>query len=275
MVIIVTKTSQTKAAFPDVTDQNTINWYKTEKYVDKLQKRIYRAECENNSRKVRNLQRMLLHSNAALLSAIKRVTQTNKGRKTPGIDGFKVLNDKERAKLFDSMKTMNIYLHKPKPAHRKNIPKKNGKFRSLGIPVIKDRIYQEIIRMALEPQAEVNFEPTSYGFRPKRGCHDATRRIMYNIMGNQWNWVFEGDFKSCFDTLNHNFIPQQIKIFPLNNLIEKFLKAGYIDNDVFHKTDKGTPQGGIISPLLANIALNGMEQILGITYKEIKRSLLL
>jgi len=263
------KTSQTKAAFPDITDWDAINWYKTEKYVDKLQKRIYRAESENNSRKVRNLQRMLVHSNAALLLAIKRVTQINKGRKTPGIDGFRVLNNKNRAKLFDSMKTMNIYLHKPKPAYRKYIRKKNGKFRSLGIPVIKDRIYQEIIRMALEPQAEVHFEPTSYGFRPKRGCHDATRRIMYNIMGNQWTWVFEGDFAACFDTLDHNFILSQIKGFPLYKLVEKFLKAGYVDNDVFHDNDKGTPQGGILSPLLANIALNGMEEILGITYKRV------
>jgi len=100
---------------------------------------------------------MLLHSNAALLLAIKKVTQTNKGKQTPGIDGFRVLNDKKRAELFDTMKNTNIKLHTPQPAYRKYIKKKNGKLRSLGIPAITDRIIQEIIRMALEPQAEVNF----------------------------------------------------------------------------------------------------------------------
>jgi RNA-directed DNA polymerase len=135
--------------------------------------------------------------------------------------------------------------------------------------VISDRIYQDIIRMALEPQVEVNFEPISYGFRPKRGCHDALSRIMKNIMGGKWCWVFEGDFKSCFDTLSHSFILDQIKGFPSRRLIEKFLKAGYLENDAFYSTEEGTPQGGIISPLLANIALNGMEKILKITYRKV------
>ena len=155
------KNSQNKdfeeSTFSDTTDWTAIKWHKAEKYVDKLQNRIYRAESENNSRKVRNLQRMLLHSNAALLLAIKKVTQTNKGKQTPGIDGFRVLNDKKRAELFDTMKNTNIKLHTPQPAYRKYIKKKNGKLRSLGIPAITDRIIQEIIRMALEPQVEVNF----------------------------------------------------------------------------------------------------------------------
>jgi len=257
-----------ESKFPDTTDWTVINWYKVTKYVDKLQKRIYRAESENNSRKVKNLQRMLIYSNAALLLAIMKVTQKNKGKRTPGIDGFRALSDKKRGELFDTMKTMKIRLHTPKPAYRKYIRKKNGKLRSLGIPVIIDRIYQEIIRMALEPQAEVNFEPISYGFRPKRGCHDAITRIMKNIMPGNWNWVFEGDFKSCFDTLSHDFILKQIKGFSLYRLIEKFLKAGYVDNDVFYSTNEGTPQGGLISPLLANMALNGMEEILKITYNK-------
>ena len=171
-----------ESALPYTTDWNSINWKKTYKYVDKLQKRIYHAESENNSRKVRNLQRMLMNSKAILLLAIKKVTQVNKGKRTPGIDDFRVLNDIKRAELFDTMKWRNIKLHNPKPAYRMYIKKKNGKFRSLGIPVIIDRIYQEIIRMALEPQAEVNFEPISYGFRPQRGCHDAVNRIMTNIV---------------------------------------------------------------------------------------------
>lgn len=161
---------------------------------------------------------------------------------------------------------MNIKFHNPKPAYRKYIRKKNGKLRSLGIPVIVDRIYQDIIRMALEPQFEAYFEPTSYGFRPKRCSHDAARRIMYNIRGGNWCWVFEGDFKACFDTLDHDFILKQIKGFPLYNLVGKFLKAGYVDNNVFYQSETGTPQGGILSPLLANVALNGLEELLGINY---------
>ena len=257
-----------ETSLPDITDWTAIKWHKVEKYVDKLQKQIYHAESEKDFRKVRHLQIILISSKAVLLLAIRRVTQINKGKRTPGIDGFRVLNDKKRAELFDTMKYMNIELHNPKPAYRKYIKKKNGKIRSLGIPVIKDRIYQEIVRMALEPQAEVNFEPISYGFRPKRGCHDASVRIMLNIMPGNWSWIFEGDFKSCFDTLDHTFILNSIKGFPLHNLVEKFLKSGYVDESVLYNSNRGTPQGGILSPLLANIALNGMEELLNISYYE-------
>ena len=201
-------------------------------------------------RRVKKLQRMYINSNAVLLVAIRKVTQLNSGRYTSGIDGFKAISTEERAKLFDTMKDMNIKLHEPKPVHRRYIKKKNGKFRSLGIPVIVDRIYQEIIRMAIEPQAEVNFESISYGFRPQRGCHDALSRIMMDIRSNRWNWVFEGDFKSCFDTLSHDFILNEIKTFPASDLIDKFLKAGYVDSSVFHNTGEGTPQGGYSFPII-------------------------
>jgi len=275
MVIIVTLTLKSETfvetTIPNTTDWKAINWHKVIKYVDRMQKRIYHAQSTKNYRKVRNLQRILVNSKAILLLAIYKVTYKNKGKRTPGIDGFRALSDTKRAELFNTMKNMNIKLHNPKPAYRKYIRKKNGKLRSLGIPVIIDRIYQEIIRMALEPQAETNFEATSYGFRPKRGCHDAASRIMTTIVHGNWNWVFEGDFKSCFDTLSHSFIIEQIKSFPFYDVVEKFLKAGYVDNNIFHSTEEGTPQGGIISPLLANIALNGMEKILNITYKKSTR----
>jgi RNA-directed DNA polymerase len=250
-----------ESTLPDTTiNWKAINWPKIEKYVVKLQNRIYRAENEGDVRKVKSLQRLLVKSDAVLLLAIRKVTQLNKGRRTPGIDGFRALSYKKREELFDKMKNMDINLHNPKPAYRTYIQKKNGKTRPLGIPAIIDRIYQEIVRLALEPQAEANFEPISYGFRPKRGCHDAVQRIFYNIRGGKWEWVFEGDFKSCFDTLNHDFILKQIKHFPLCYLVEKFLKAGYVDKDVFYNTENGTPQGGLLSLLLANIALNGLEK---------------
>ena len=258
-------------AKPDTIDWKNIKWYKVNRHVDSLQKRIYRASKNNDKKKVRDLQRQLMRSNSCLLKAINRVTKENKGRFTPGIDGFKATSDRARVKLFDMMKNEKMKLHKPKPAFRKYIPKKNGKLRSLGIPTIKDRIYQEIIRMALEPEWEAKFEPTSYGFRPKRRAHDAMERIFYNVKNGNWCWVFEGDFKSCFDTLDHNFILKQIEGFPYVNVVEKFLKAGYVDNNVFFRTKIGTPQGGLLSPLLANIALTGMEDCLGISYNKLTR----
>lgn len=253
------------------TDWNSINWDKIEKYVDKQQKRIYKAEVNKDRRKVRNIQRMLTNSRAVILLAVRKVTDINKGRRTAGIDGLRALTDKEKGELVDKLLTMDIYKHKPKPTLRKYIPKKKGKLRALGIPTIIDRVYQEIVRIILEPQAEANFEPISYGFRPERGVFDAIERIHSNIRGDKWCWVFEGDFKACFDNLSHDFILGQLKGFPLIKLVERFLKAGYVDNNVFNKTDKGTPQGGLLSPLLANIALTGLEKYLNISYKEVHR----
>ena len=253
---------------PDTTDWLSIEWKKVEKYVDKQQKRIYSAEKEGDTHKVRNIQRMLMRSRAVVMLAVRRVTQVNKGKRTPGIDGNVVLTNKEREKLVDKIMSRKIERHKPKPAYRKYIKKKSGKLRPLGIPAIIDRVYQEIVRIILEPQAEARFEPTSYGFRPKRSVHDAIERIFHNIRGGVWIYAYEGDFKDCFNNLSHEFILKQLKGFPLIGLVERFLKAGYVDNQVFHDTDKGTPQGGLLSPLLANIALTGLEECLNITYKK-------
>ncbi len=242
------------------------DWKKVNKYVSKQRFRIFRAESEGDSRKVRDLQRMLIRSPALLKMAIRRVTQTNKGKRTPGIDGFVALSDAQRGKLFVKLSKRNIKKHKPKPVKRIHIPKKNGKTRSLGIPTIIDRVYQEMIRLVLEPQWEARFEATSYGFRPARRTHDALERIFFNVRSGKWTYVFEGDFKACFDTLDHNFILNQIKGFPYIKTVERFLKAGYIDNEQYYPTEKGTPQGGLLSPLLANIALTGLDKCLGIYY---------
>ncbi|MFB5563475.1 group II intron reverse transcriptase/maturase [Bacillus cereus] len=263
-------TSTKKSALPDITDWNDINWLSISQYVEKLQQRIYHAERLGEIRKVRNLQRLLMRSQAALLLSIRRVTQINKGKRTAGVDGYKALTPYERVELYNIMKGMNIYNHRPKPAYRTYIEKKNGKLRPLGIPTIKDRVYQNIAKLALEPQWEAKFEPTSYGFRPKRNCHDAIERI-FNTIGNKKQWIFEGDLKGCFDNLNHDYILQQIKGFPALDVVEKWLKAGFVNNNVFHTTENGTPQGGIISPLLANIALHGLEDLLDISYREVNR----
>jgi len=261
-----------KSTLPNNITWKQFNWFDVNRYVEKLQQRIYRAESLGDKRKVRELQRLLMHSKAALLLSIRRITQINKGKKTAGVDGFTVLTDGERIKLYRQMVNYQISCHYPKPSYRTYIKKKNGKLRPLSIPTIKDRIYQNIAKMALEPQWEVRFEPTSYGFRPKRGCHDAIERIFKSCAPGKKRWIFEGDFKGCFDNLRHDYIMEQIKDFPEKAVTERWLKAGYVDNNVFNRMEKGSGQGSVISPLLANIALHGMEEQLGIKYRTFVRS---
>jgi RNA-directed DNA polymerase len=257
------------SAVPPLEGWVTVDWQKLIQWVRRLMQRIYRAECQGNKRQVRNLQRLLVRSKAALLLSIRKITQINKGKRTAGIDGYKALTPQERVELYNRMKGMSITRHNPKPAKRTYIPKKKGKLRPLGIPTIIDRVYQSICSMALEPQWEARFEPVSYGFRPKRSTHDAIEAIFNKTSHtNSRQWVFEGDFSSCFDHLNHDYIMEQIRGFPYPKVIKRWLKAGYVDNRVFKDTPEGVPQGSSISPLLANIALHGMESDLGVTYRK-------
>lgn len=256
-----------KSTASDDFNWNSINWFHINRYVEAMQQRIYRAEILGNKRKVRDLQRILVRSRAMLLASIKRVTQVNRGKRTAGIDGMVIKTPAERWKLYKQMENLQLELHCPKPSYRTYIKKKNGKLRPLSIPTIKDRVYQYIIKSALEPQWEARFEPSSYGFRPERGCHDAVERIVKSTQKGGKRWIFEGDFKGCFDNLNHDYILSKISDFPYKELIRKWLKAGYVDNGVFNDTESGSGQGNIVSPLLANIALMGMEEVLGIRYR--------
>jgi RNA-directed DNA polymerase len=267
----MSNTSESKkvsAALP-LTDWSEIPWIKLERYVWKLQQRIYHAESLGNKRKVRELQRLLMRSKASLLLSIRKVTQINKGKRTAGVDGYKALTPKKRTELYNKISTYNIYAHNPKPTRRTHIPKANGKkLRPLGIPVIIDRVFQNVAKLALEPQWEFHFESTSYGFRPKRSAHDAVASIFIRAHGaTKKRWIFEGDFEGCFDNLDHGHILSSISNFPAKKTVKGWLKSGFLDNDTFTMTESGTPQGGIISPLLANIALHGMEEELGIKYK--------
>lgn len=257
----------TSAVSPHMQIWEMIDWKKIYTYVKKLRQRIFRAEQLGQKRKTRKLQRLMIKSKANLLLSIKRVTQINKGKQTAGIDGQTVLTSKDRIKLFNLLEKYNIKHIRPRPARRVYIPKKNGKMRPLGIPIIKDRIFQNIVKSALEPQWEARFEPSTYGFRPKRSTQDAIVNLFTKLHSRSTRkWIFEGDFKGCFDNLNHEYILNCLVEFPARDTIQKWLKAGFVDNDSFNDTDSGTPQGGIVSPLLANIALHGMGEELGVSY---------
>lgn len=249
-----------------------INWYKVKRDILKIQQRIYRAVVEGDMRKAKRLARLLIHDKRVLLYSIRVVTQKNGGKSTPGLDNNVYLTHESRMQLFYEMCGENIKLHKVKQVSRVYISKKNGKLRHLGIPTIKDRIYQNICKMALEPMMEPRFESTSYGFRPIRGLQDAITKIYSHIRYYNRPFIFEGDFEACFDNLDHEFIINELRDFPLVDLVHDWLEAGYIHSDKFYVTESGTPQGGIISPLLANIALHGMEEALNIKYKKYKNS---
>lgn len=262
-----------KPAVPSTTIENwdSIQWTSIEKYVRKLQQRIFNATKQGKNRKTRGLQRLLIRGEASLLLSIRTVTQINKGKRSAGIDGYKALTPDERMDLFLQMKSYSIASHHPKPVKRLYIPKKNKKLRPLCIPTIRDRVYQNVVKLALEPEWEAKFEPISYGFRPKRSAHDAMEAIYNKLAPGKKQWIFEGDFKGCFDNLNHEYILKQLAGFPGKDIIGKWLRAGYLENGTFHATPEGTPQGGIISPLLANIALHGMEEAIGVKYKVMNR----
>lgn len=246
------------------TDWSRVNWRKAHRVVRNLRQRIFQATRQTNWRRVRNLQRLLLKSYSNVLIAVRRVTQVNAGKHTPGIDKMLVKTSPAKGILVDALKQSPSW--NPLAVKRVYIPKSNGKRRPLGIPSIIDRCLQAMVKMALEPCWEAQFEPTSYGFRPSRSAHDAIARIYVTAnVANRKKWVLDADIAGCFDTIDHEFLLQQVGNFPARGLIAQWLKAGYVEDGVFYPSESGTPQGGIISPLLANIALHGMETALGIT----------
>ncbi|BAZ53676.1 RNA-directed DNA polymerase [Nostoc sp. NIES-4103] len=240
-----------------MTEWKNIPWRKLERKVFKLQKRIFKASERGDVKTVRRLQKTLLRSWSAKCIAVRRVTQDNQGKKTAGVDGVKSLSPEARLKLVERLTITG----KSKPTRRIWIPKPGTEEkRPLGIPTIFDRALQALVKMALEPEWEAKFEPNSYGFRPGRSAHDAVGAI-FNAIKQKAKYVLDADIAKCFDRIDHSKLLAKLKIAPtIHRQIKAWLKAGVIDSRKLFPTDEGTPQGGVISPLLANITLHGMEE---------------
>ncbi|QSX67329.1 MAG: group II intron reverse transcriptase/maturase [Dolichospermum sp. DET69] len=236
---------------------HSINWRKLERSVYKLQKRIYQASARGDVKAYRRLQKTLMKSWSARALAVRRVTQDNQGKKTAGVDGVKSLTPKQRLEL-----TGNLNLgSKVSPTRRVWIPKPGTEEkRPLGIPTMKDRALQALVKLVLEPEWEARFEPNSYGFRAGRSCHDAIGAI-FNAINGKPKYVLDADIAKCFDRINQEKLLIKLNTSPtIRRQIRAWLKAGVMDGKQLFPTSEGTPQGGVISPLLANIALHGMEE---------------
>lgn len=239
------------------TSWHTIEWETIHRRVRALQVRIAKAIRNRQFRKAKALQRLLTRSFAAKVLAVKRVTE-NQGKRTPGVDNE--LWDTPETK-WEAISRLTRRGYQPRPLRRVYIPKANGKRRPLGIPTMLDRAMQALYLLALEPVSETTADRNSYGFRPMRSCADAIEQCFVNLSRkHSAQWVLEGDIKGCFDNISHDWL---IRNIPMDRtILQKWLKAGYMESGRLNPTDAGTPQGGIISPVLANMALDGLDKVL-------------
>ncbi|PZQ24534.1 MAG: group II intron reverse transcriptase/maturase [Stenotrophomonas acidaminiphila] len=248
----VTPRGPARSHVPD--NWHQIDWRRVERNVRGIQVRIAKATQEGQWRKVKALQRWLTRSYCGKVMAARRVTE-NQGSRTAGVD--RELWDTPETRL-EAIGRMRRRGYKPKPLRRVYIPKANGKERPLGIPTMLDRAMQALHLLALEPVSESTSDPNSYGFRINRSTHDAMSQLFVSLSHNvSAEWVLEADIKGCFDHINHDWLLRNVRMD--RTVLRKWLKAGVIHKGLLQHTEEGTPQGGIISPTLANVTLNGLE----------------
>jgi RNA-directed DNA polymerase len=252
----------------DVCEWDAVDWRSCERDVARLRRRIFKAVRDGDWPRVRSLQKMMLRSWSNTLVSVRQVTQRNAGRRTPGIDGEVALDSLARMRLAVRVHRA-ISTWQPVPVRRVYIPKANGKQRPLGIPVLADRAHQARVKNALEPEWEARFEPRSYGFRPGRSCQDAIGSLYVTLKGkSKRTWILDADLTAAFDKISHSFLLEQLGSFPARDMIAGWLKAGVFEaGKGFAPTAEGTPQGGIVSPVLLNVALHGLEEAAGVRYR--------
>ncbi len=234
----------------------SIDWAQNKAEVRRLQVRIAKAAREKRWRDARSLQRLLSRSRAAKLEAVRRTT-TNRGRWTPGVDGRIWSTPQHKGEAARQLRRRG---YRPQPLRRVYIPKRSGKLRPLSIPTVHDRAMQALYKLALEPVAETRADPNSYGFRKHRSAADAVQQCFKALAKrHSARWVLEGDIRACFDAISHEWLLANI---PMDRqVLAKWLQAGYVEGADLYPTQAGTPQGGIISPLLANLTLDGLEAV--------------
>src|ERR1700682_3374097 len=234
-----------------------IDWRAINRNVRRLQVRIVQATKASRWGRVRALQRLLTHSYNGKVLAVRRVTENN-GKKTPGVDQAIWDTPEKKTQAVHALKRRG---YQSQPLRRVYIPKSDGKtMRPLGIPTMKDRAQQALYLLALAPVVETTADKNSYGFRQQRSCADAIEQCFKALRSANTQWILAGDIKSCFDKSLHDWLLAHVPIDRV--ILQKWLKSGYMDKHVLHETTDGTPQGGIISPALANSALDGLERLL-------------
>lgn len=259
-------TAKKQAVAVSAAEWHSVEWRKVNQTVRRLQARIVKATQEKRWNKVKALQHLLTHSISGKLLAVKRVTE-NSGKRTSGVDKVTWETPEKKMAAVHSLKSRG---YKPLPLKRVYIPKSNGKTRPLGIPTMKDRAMQALYLLALDPISETTADPNSYGFRKGRSTADAIEQC-FNALAkkDRAKWILEGDIKGCFDNISHEWILRNV---PMNKaILHKWLKAGYLDKNAFNRTEEGTPQGGIISPVLANLVLDKLETELKSAFLKQKR----